>query len=353
MAKILNVKTGKGKIGWYPFKLSRRGMDDIYFARVTPFSVIKADEIARWCSEFAQVSEANMTTAFSALAKAIQYFVLNGHSVTLSGLGCFTFTTKAGVYNNVTGEWESAGHDDIDDCLASDIRGTYVRFRPGTELREKIGSAKFVNILGTNFGQNKINGQTLGESQGENPSPEPTPDPTPSAPAAPTINIGATGQVRISGASGAALYYTTDGSTPTTASSLYSQPFDVADGTTVKAIAVKDGLSSTVASATYNAEPAPQPGTEVATPVISDDANITANGTVHVTCATQGAQMYYTVGMDSDPADPTTASTPVPANGTIVANESYSEDAHLKVIAYLGGVYSSVASKTVPARQDD
>ena len=93
--------------------------------------------------------------------------------------------------------------------------------------------------------------------------------------------------------------------------------------------------------------------TSVATPVISDDANITANGTVHVTCATDGATMYYTVGMDSDPADPTNQSTAVPANGTIVANESYSEDAHLKVIAYKDGVYSSVASKTVPARQDD
>ena len=93
--------------------------------------------------------------------------------------------------------------------------------------------------------------------------------------------------------------------------------------------------------------------TSVAAPVISDDANITANGTVHVTCATDGAQMYYTVGMDSDPADPTNQSTAVPANGTIVANESYSEDAHLKVIAYKDGVYSTVASKTVPARQDD
>ena len=93
--------------------------------------------------------------------------------------------------------------------------------------------------------------------------------------------------------------------------------------------------------------------TSVATPVISDDANITANGTVHVTCATDGAQMYYTVGMDSDPADPTNQSTAVPANGTIVANESYSEDAHLKGIAYKDGVYSSVASKTIPARQDD
>ena len=93
--------------------------------------------------------------------------------------------------------------------------------------------------------------------------------------------------------------------------------------------------------------------TSVAAPVISDDANITANGTVHVTCATDGASMYYTVGMDSDPADPTNQSTPVPANGTIVANESYSEDAHLKVIAYKDGVYSTVASKTIPARQDD
>jgi beta-glucanase (GH16 family) len=79
---------------------------------------------------------------------------------------------------------------------------------------------------------------------------------TPVTTAAPTITTtnaqnGAV-VVSLTAASGAAIYYTVDGSTPNTASQLYETPFLVASNLTVKAIAVVSGnAASSVASQSF------------------------------------------------------------------------------------------------------
>ena len=50
---------------------------------------------------------------------------------------------------------------------------------------------------------------------------------------------------------GASIYYTVDGSTPTSASTAYSTALTLNDTTTVKAIAVKDGVSSSVTTKVF------------------------------------------------------------------------------------------------------
>ena len=50
----------------------------------------------------------------------------------------------------------------------------------------------------------------------------------------------------------AEIHYTTDGSKPTTASHIYSEPLKISSNTVVKAISVADGLiKSDIAAATY------------------------------------------------------------------------------------------------------
>ena len=58
-------------------------------------------------------------------------------------------------------------------------------------------------------------------------------------------------QVTMSAEAGATIHYTLDGSTPTSASTVYSGPVTLSETTTVKAVAVKDGVSSSVTSRTY------------------------------------------------------------------------------------------------------
>ena len=109
---------------------------------------------------------------------------------------------------------------------------------------------------------------------------------------APSIAIDNSGNVTITSAEGADIYYTTDGADPTAASTKYAAAFTVTSGATVKAIAVKAGYeNSSVASQTYKAT--------LTAPSIAIDNS----GNVTITSA-EGADIHYT----TDGADPTAAS---------------------------------------------
>lgn len=98
---------------------------------------------------------------------------------------------------------------------------------------------------------------------------------------------------------GATIYYTKDGSTPTTASSVYTSPITVSSLQTFEAVATVPQYSvSGPSGGTYTFQ--------VSTPVINPAGGVfTTPQTVTMTDATQGAQIYYT----------TDGSTPSASNG--------------------------------------
>ena len=73
--------------------------------------------------------------------------------------------------------------------------------------------------------------------------------------AAPTISgvnpFEETSQVSISGPDGATIYYSENGDDPDSNDTLYTQPFTIDETTTVKAIAIKDGVTSQVTTKVF------------------------------------------------------------------------------------------------------
>ena len=99
--------------------------------------------------------------------------------------------------------------------------------------------------------------------------------------------------------SGATIHYTTDGSTPTTASAVYSAPIAVNQTMTIRAMAAASGMAnSTVSSATYTLQ--------AATPTFNPPGgSYLLPQLVALSSASPGDTIYYT----TDGSTPTTSST--------------------------------------------
>lgn len=149
--------------------------------------------------------------------------------------------------------------------------------------------------------------------------------------ATPVINVN-NGVVSISCSTiGASIYYTTNGSTPSSSSTLYSAAFTPPSGTSqIKAIAILSGASSQVATKSYS--PAPSPS--VNAPVIS--ADWTDGQSLITLTADSGVTIKYT----------TDGTIPSSSNGNTYSEPfaTLSGIAQIKAIAILNGVSSGVAS---------
>jgi hypothetical protein len=158
----------------------------------------------------------------------------------------------------------------------------------------------------------------------------------------PTAGTYSTSQtVTISDATaGATIYYTTNGTTPTTSSSVYSAPIAVSATETLEAIAVEAGYTnSPTATAAYTISaglPAPT--------FLPTAGTYTASQTVTISDATAGTTIYYT----TNGSTPTTSSNVYRAPISVLATET------LEAIAVETGYTNSpvaAAAYTISAGQ--
>lgn len=132
---------------------------------------------------------------------------------------------------------------------------------------------------------------------------------------------------------GAKVYYTVDGTEPTTASTVYSAPFNVTAETVVKAYAEADGYNAS-AVATFTATIAGQ----TAMPVITVTKN-GAESTITI-AAEEGAQVYYSFGSEK-----VTAATGVQYTAPVVITEP----TYVYAIAQAEGALVSEVTKAYAA----
>jgi uncharacterized repeat protein (TIGR03803 family) len=154
-------------------------------------------------------------------------------------------------------------------------------------------------------------------------------------PSAPVFSFGAgiynsAQSVGIISSGATSIYYTTDGSTPTNSSTLYSGPIWISTSATLQAIGVNSFGSSDVAGGTYTILP------PVVAPVFSPaPGNYASVQSVSITSVTNGASIFYT----------TDGSIPTETNGTLYSGPvSLSSPTMLKAIACASGFADSAVT---------
>ncbi len=217
------------------------------------------------------ISKGAINAAWDAIGEVIKAWATEGHAVAIPGLGSMRFGLRASSVADVN----KVGSDlittrrvifvpnvDIKDELKRTSINITCYDRNG-EVVKRVTSSDEGNVEdnenegdpstgsgtnGSSTGSETGNGSSTSSESGGNGNVTPSL----SAPSfSGDTQFAESTQVTMSGPDGAEIHYTTDGSTPTAESPVYSEPLTLTETTIVKAIAIKDGQSSAVTTRTY------------------------------------------------------------------------------------------------------
>ena len=262
MSLKVKAKEREMKVGLYAGTYRYVMVPEIY-------SSLAQEKVIREAALRSGVSQGVMQACWDAAGSVIKAWATEGHSVALPGLGTMRFGLSA----------KSVA--DVNDVKTSLIRTRRIVFTPSTDLKDELRNTSVIITCydrdgkevkrvtsaddgivennedtgddnGVDNGSSENGGTSGGSTSGGNSG---SGSVTQSV-SAPTFSgntqFTESTQVGMSGPAGAEIRYTTDGSQPTAQSTLYSGPLTLTETTTVKAIAIKDGQSSSVTSRTYS-----------------------------------------------------------------------------------------------------
>ena len=218
---------------------------------------IQEKKVFAEASTHSGISSGVIKAAWDAAGEVLRTWATEGHSVPLPGLGTMRFGVR------------SKAVEKLEDVKANLITTRRIVFTPSVEVKDELkNTAIQITCLDENgevlkrvtsgdsgeVEDNEENENSGSENGSENGSEQNGGSQAESVDA-PTISgetpFDNSTQVTLSGPEGAEIRYTVDGSAPTAESQLYSEAFTLTDTVLVKAIAIKNGVSSEVASKTF------------------------------------------------------------------------------------------------------
>ena len=246
----LKIKAKEKKL-----KFSKDGPEVYRYVMVPDlYSTLDQEKVIKEAAIRSGVSEGVMQACWKGAGEVIKAWATEGHSVALPGLGNMRFGLSAKAVA------------DVNDVKTSLIRTRRIVFTPTVALKDELANTaiqitcydrngeivKRVTSADPGTVEETDNTDDNGVNNGSEQNGSSTSSETV---AAPTISgetpFNESTQATISGPDGAEIRYTVDGSTPTAESSLYSETLTLTGTVTVKAIAIKNGVSSEVASKTF------------------------------------------------------------------------------------------------------
>ena len=227
------------------------------------YNTLEANKVIEEAAKRSGISSGVIKAAWDAAGEVIRTWATEGHNVPLPGLGSMRFGVRSKSVQNV------------EDVKTSLISARRVIFTPSKEVKDELQATKIaitcydkdgnivkrVTSADTNDVEDPEGGDDNGGGNGGSTSNGGSTNNGGSGSVTPSVSAptfsGATQfeestQVTMNGPAGAEIRYTTNGSTPTAQSTLYTEPITLSETTTVKAIAIKDGQSSAVTSRTYS-----------------------------------------------------------------------------------------------------